>query len=148
MKPILLSLLIPLASLAQKEPCSKHLQIGAGITGGISVTKHVPVGEMFIGAKISPKIIFYPVSIKIHGAMSDPTMPVIFESRAAYKIGNFEPYVAYGRHFAGSDGKECYAKYSGWKPGCGVIFHFRNLVFTSAISGNIVTFQVGFFGVR
>lgn len=140
-------LLMPLLSIAQSH-CKNHLPVGAGLTAGYS-SRHSAVGEMYIAVKATEHFIIYPMSIKVHSAMSDPTMPVIFEPRLGYKLGSWEAYGGYGYHFAGQDDKPQYNQYKGFKPGAGIIKHFgQTLIVTAAISGNVATIQLGIFSFR
>ncbi len=140
MKKLLL-LLIPFASLAQNKSA-----LGLGLTAGYS-SKQSAAAEMYFSIPIN-KLIVYPFSMKVHSKLSDPTMPVIIEPRIGYKINSFEVYGGYGYHFAGQDSRAEFDKYKGFRPGAGIIFHFKKIIITTAMSGNIWTIQAGLFGTH
>lgn len=145
---LLILLLFPLFSFAQQTKCTNRLPLGVGLTGGYS-SLHSAVGEMYFAIKASEHVIIYPMSVKVHTQMDNPAIPIIFEPRIAYKLHNAELYVGYGFHAAGQDGKAEYRKYTGMKPGAGIIYHLtKNIIVTTAISGRVATIQLGLFTTK
>lgn len=129
-----------------KIPTPKAL-IGIGLTTGYS-SKETAVFELYTSMMVTKKIVLYPVSFKYHSSFSNPTIPVIIEPRAGYKLNTWEFYGGYGYHIAGMDGRKEYMQYRGFKPGAGIIKHFGILELTAGVAGNVYTLQAGIFGVK
>lgn len=122
--------------------------VAMGLSGGYS-TKQSVIGTLSIGAMVKTRT-HLSLNVILLGNTKNSEIPSIGEARVGHFFSTWEVYGGAGYHVAGSDNKIASHPNTGIRPALGIIKHFTSSPWTisAGMSGQILSIQIGLFGVK